>query len=52
MKNCYVWELAELQEKLRSDLLGFDDAALADLLADEEPQIDGRTEDDAAPDAR
>lgn len=44
-------ELAELQDEgFDLDLLGFDDAALADLLADEEPQIDGRTEDDAAPD--
>jgi len=31
------------------DLTGFDADALAELLADEEPQIEGRTEDDAIP---
>ncbi len=44
-------ELAELQEAdFDLALTGFDADMLADLLADEEPQIDGRTEDDAAPD--
>jgi len=44
-------ELESLREDgFDLDLLGFDDAALTDLLADEEPQIEGRTEDDAAPD--
>lgn len=44
-------ELEALQDDgFDLDLTGFDADALAELLADEEPQIDGRTEDDAAPD--
>ena len=44
-------ELEALQDEgFDLDLTGFDADALAALLADEEPQIDGRTEDDAAPD--
>ncbi|WP_147652740.1 site-specific DNA-methyltransferase [Vulcaniibacterium gelatinicum] len=44
-------ELEALQDEgFDLDLTGFDADALAELLADEEPQIDGRTEDDAAPD--
>ncbi|WP_395140356.1 site-specific DNA-methyltransferase [Schlegelella aquatica] len=44
-------ELEALQDDgFDLDLTGFDADALAELLADEEPQIEGRTEDDAAPD--
>lgn len=44
-------ELEALQDEgFDLDLTGFDADALAELLADEEPQIEGRTEDDAAPD--
>jgi len=43
-------ELEALQDDgFDLDLTGFDADALAELLADEEPQIDGRTEDDAIP---
>ena len=43
-------ELEALQDNgFDLDLTGFDADALAELLADEEPQIDGRTEDDAIP---
>ena len=43
-------ELEALQDDgFDLDLTGFDADALAELLADEEPQIEGRTEDDAIP---
>ena len=43
-------ELEALQDNgFDLDLTGFDADALAELLADEEPQIEGRTEDDAIP---
>lgn len=43
-------ELEALQDEgFDLDLTGFDADALAELLADEEPQIEGRTEDDAIP---
>ncbi|WP_447860942.1 site-specific DNA-methyltransferase [Nitrospira calida] len=43
-------ELEALQDEgFDLDLTGFDADALAALLADEEPQIEGRTEDDAIP---
>ena len=43
-------ELEALQDDgFDLDLTGFDADALAELLADEEPQIEGRTEDDAVP---
>ena len=43
-------ELAELQDEgFDLDLLGFDDAALADLLADEETTTEGNTDEDTAP---
>ena len=43
-------ELGALQDDgFDLDLTGFDADALAELLADEEPQIEGRTEDDAIP---
>jgi DNA modification methylase len=43
-------ELEALQDDgFDLDLTGFDADAMAELLADEEPQIEGRTEDDAIP---
>ncbi|MDD3677460.1 site-specific DNA-methyltransferase [Thauera propionica] len=46
-------ELESLREDgFDLDLLGFDDAALADLLADEETPKDGLTDDDAAPEVQ
>ncbi|XOB91984.1 site-specific DNA-methyltransferase [Pseudomonadota bacterium 24LQ007] len=43
-------ELEALQDEgFDLDLTGFDADALAELLAGEEPQIEGRTEDDAVP---
>jgi DNA modification methylase len=46
-------ELESLREEgFDLDLLGFDDAALADLLADEETPKEGLTDDDAAPEVQ